>query len=79
MQFRGREHVEAIRELVLGTGAAVLASSVSYDYEGGTTKVQFSLRLRDTKRARDVGTPILACLDAADLPLVRIDWDLVTG
>ena len=79
VQFRGREHVEAIRDLVLETGAAVLASSVSYDYEEGTTKVQFSLRLRDTKRARDVGTPILACLDAADLPLVRIDWDLVTG
>ena len=78
VQFRGREHVAAIRELVLETGAAVLASSVSYDYEGGTTKVQFSLRLRDTKRARDVSAPILACLDEAGLPLVRIDWDPVT-
>jgi len=78
VQFRGREHVEMIRELVLGTGAVVLASSVAYDYEGGTTKVQFSLRLRNTKRAGDVGMPILACLDAAGLPLVRIEWDPTT-
>lgn len=77
VSLQGREKLGALRDFLRRTDAQIRGMSVSQDYDTDLVQARFSIRLREVAGSSDAGEDLLAQLNAAGLPLVRVDWNPV--